>query len=476
MSKQGVNPFLPNYEYIPDAEPRIFDDCVYIYGSHDAFDGKSFCINDYICYSAKVNDLTNWRYEGVIYRRMQDPKAKKGVLSALFAPDVIKGLDDKYYMYYTVGFSGKISVAVCDSPAGSFQFLGYVKYPNGKLLGSNKDHFQFDPGLFIDDDHKIYLYSGFAPKCFPLLNLMGKKIAKQGAMVMELEPDMLTIKTPYQYIAKTIFNSKGTSFAGHEFFEASSMRKINGYYYFIYSSISGHELCYAVSDKPDRDFKYGGTLVSIADLGISNKSLNHTGNTHGSLLSIGDKHYIFYHRQTNRNSFSRQACAEEITLVDQHFKQAEITSHGLNAKPLAGVGKYDATIACNLYTKKGTHFYGATKHRKGHHAYFTQHGIDRLDNPNQYIANFNKKTIAAYKYFDFDNPSTIAVDIKGKATGKIIVSLQEDTDTVAEILISKTKETTRFTAKLATIKGKQALYFKFVGKGNFDFTAFELLK
>jgi len=35
--KQAFNPFLPSYEYIPDGEPYIFDDRVYIYGSHDRF-------------------------------------------------------------------------------------------------------------------------------------------------------------------------------------------------------------------------------------------------------------------------------------------------------------------------------------------------------------------------------------------------------------------------------------------------------
>lgn len=40
--KQIVNPFLPSHEYIPDAEPRIFNGRVYIYGSHDLFNGKIF--------------------------------------------------------------------------------------------------------------------------------------------------------------------------------------------------------------------------------------------------------------------------------------------------------------------------------------------------------------------------------------------------------------------------------------------------
>ena len=110
MKKQAVNPYLPQYEYIPDGEPYIFGDRVYIYGSHDRFNFPMFCMNDYVCYSAPVDDLSDWRYEGVIYRKNQDPKNKLG-LRLLFAPDVAVGCDGRYYLYYAFDFmvqSGRI--------------------------------------------------------------------------------------------------------------------------------------------------------------------------------------------------------------------------------------------------------------------------------------------------------------------------------------------------------------------------------
>ena len=73
MKKQVFNPYLPLYEYIPDGEPHVFDGRLYIYGSHDRAGSAAFCLNDYVCYSADVHDLTDWRYEGVIYRKDQDP-------------------------------------------------------------------------------------------------------------------------------------------------------------------------------------------------------------------------------------------------------------------------------------------------------------------------------------------------------------------------------------------------------------------
>src|SRR5690606_13168764 len=71
--KQGFNPYLPSWEYIPDGEPYVFDGRVYVYGSHDRFNGHAFCLNDYVCWSAPVDDLGDWRYEGVIYRKTDDP-------------------------------------------------------------------------------------------------------------------------------------------------------------------------------------------------------------------------------------------------------------------------------------------------------------------------------------------------------------------------------------------------------------------
>ncbi len=35
--QEGVNPFLPSWEYIPDGEPHLFNGRVYLFGSHDRF-------------------------------------------------------------------------------------------------------------------------------------------------------------------------------------------------------------------------------------------------------------------------------------------------------------------------------------------------------------------------------------------------------------------------------------------------------
>ena len=41
-TKQAVNPYMPSWEYVPDAEPHVVGDRVYVYGSHDIFNGLNF--------------------------------------------------------------------------------------------------------------------------------------------------------------------------------------------------------------------------------------------------------------------------------------------------------------------------------------------------------------------------------------------------------------------------------------------------
>lgn len=480
---QAFNPYLPSFEYIPDAEPHIFGDRVYIYGSHDRFNAPIFCINDYVCWSAPVDDLSDWRYEGVIYKKNQDPKNKSG-LRLLFAPDVTIGNDGRYYLYYAFDMLGIMGVAVSDTPAGKYEFYGYVHYQDGTIWGRKKgDQFPFDPGVLLDDDGKIWLYSGYV-RHVPLIASGFHKLKTDGGVVLELADDMLTIKTE----PKLIFPKKGPgSFTGHEFFEASSIRKYKDKYIFVYSSRHNHELCYATSDKPDGDFKFEGTLVSIGDMflngkWVEKKGTNYLGNTHGGLLNIKDDWYIFYHRHTNRHSYSRQACAERLHITeDKTFKQAEVTSCGLNNGPLCGVGRYEARIACNLWSKRGVARYDSRnlfiKLRR--HPYFTQTGKDRMDNPDQYIANMRDGAVCGFKYFDFKELSKIEIEISGKFKGKMIVSTDPNFNGLNNATFkfeNISGKKINITADIKVLEGVYPLYFKCEGKGSLNFHSFELIQ
>ena len=288
---QAFNPYLPEWEYIPDGEPYVFGDRVYVYGSHDKFNGFLFCLKDYVCWSAPVNDLSHWTCSGVIYKKNQDPMNRLG-LRILFAPDAAKGPDGRYYLYYAFDFLGVMGVAVCDTPDGQYQFYGHVHYPDGTVWGRKKgDEFPFDPGVLVDDDGRVWLYSGFeTPIPAALSRFRGHK--NTGGVVMELEQDMATIKDGPKVIFPTRFHHPPADFKGHEFFEASSIRKIDGKYVFVYSSTNNHELCYAASDRPDGGFRFGGTLVDQGDLYLrgnsdESRAANYLGNTHGGMVEGG---------------------------------------------------------------------------------------------------------------------------------------------------------------------------------------------
>ena len=406
MKTKAYNPYLPFWETVPDGEPHVFGNRLYIFGSHDARNGDVFCAEDYAGWSAPLDDLGNWRYEGVIYRKDQDPingapydktlpeipedpLHQVGTMHYLYAPDVAQGKDGKFYLYYGLDGTNTLSVAVSDTPAGKYEFLGYVHYKDGTPIGKRNEPFQFDPGCLMDTDGRLYLYTGFAFGGNPIL-LDGSQPTKDGPMFFEIDTsDMMTVISgdELRYIGVlTGEKAKGTPYEQQPFGEASSMRKFNGKYYFIYSSLNSHNLCYAVSDYPDHGFGYGGILVSCGDIGLPGvPDTEHarmcTGNTHGSLIEINGKYYIFYHRHTNRKQSSRQACAEEIRFEDGKFYQAEMTSCGLNGKPLEGKGHYPTYIACNVYGKNGTKFMSMIKYRKGLNPFITQKGGDREEGP-----------------------------------------------------------------------------------------------
>lgn len=418
MKKNQIyNPFLPLYEYIPDGEPHVFGDRVYHYGSHDKEGGDTFCMLDYVCYSAPVDDLTDWRYEGVIYQAKQDPRYPAP--QYMYAPDVVQGNDGRFYLYYCMGgdygqegYQGPVSVAVCDTPAGQYEYLGVVKNPDGSPM---LKYICFDPAV-LNDDGTIRLYYGtqydyeerddFLTNDFYLqdeIEMFGRSREEifsypdsiMGPVMAVLSDDMLTVKEAAKHIIP--YWVKGTSFEAHPFFEGSSMRKVGKKYYFIYSSWQNHELCYATSDQPDRDFVFGGTIISNGDIGYRGRDtqhkLNMTGTTHGSIIEINGQWYVFYHRLTHKSDYSRQACAEKIRILeDGSIPQAEMTSCGLNDGPLSAEGTYPAVIACNLTNGHMPH--GSNSVFQISFPNVTHKGQER------FIAEIEDHTLIGYKYFE----------------------------------------------------------------------------
>ena len=476
--KQAVNPYLPSWEYIPDGEPYVFGDRVFIYGSHDLCKGETFCLGDYVCWSAPLDDLGNWHYEGVIYKKTQDPLNEDGHM-CLYAPDVTVGPDGRYYLFYVLDKVCVVSVAVSDTPAGPFEFYGYVHYEDGTKLGEKEgDEPQFDPGVITEGD-LTYLYTGFCGQ---------GDSTRHGAMLTVLDRDMLTIKKAPKFVAPGNCYSKGTGFEGHAFFEAPSIRKRNNTYYFIYSSEVMHELCYATSHSPEGPFTYGGVIVSNCDLHIdSYKEADvptaYGANNHGSIVEINSNWYIFYHRHTHGTWFSRQGCAEKITFnTDGSIRQAEITSCGLNGAPLKDIGEYPAYIACNIFTRDKKLYVEETVPRV-----VQEGGEDSLGY--SYIKGIVDGTTIGFKYFNLNAVAGLRIKTRAYFNGEfeIRTGLGDATDNTALagsdnslIGIIKANGSNIWTAhecrfNAALTKENSPLYLVYRGTGNCSLKSIEFI-
>lgn len=436
MKKQVFNPYLPINEYIPDGEPHVFGDRVYLYGSHDKEAGESFCMLPYVVWSAPVDDLSDWSNKVISYDARQDPLADDR-RHHMYAPDCVKGNDGRYYLYYCLGgdggagsYDGPISVAVCDTPDGKFEYYGTVKNADGTTFD---DVLVFDPAV-INDDGIIRIYFGTCyyfdnlPKIKLLRDIVQARLLKWpysvvkkgvlGAFTMTLSDDMLTVTSkPTLIMPREV---KGTMWEKHPFFEGSSIRKIGDTYYFVYSSMANHELCYATSKCPDKDFTFRGTIVSNGDVGLNGRKpsdrLNHTGTNHGGIEKINGRWYVFYHRQTHGTDYSRQACCEEIKInSDGSINQVEITSCGLNDGPLKEKAIYPAVICCNLTNGHMPH---------GGNKSFNGLPVIKSGDGERFIADMTKGTRAVYKYFDFGGMSKIEITARG--AGKIDVFIGEN--------------------------------------------------
>ena len=483
MKRQCFNPYLPSWEYIPDAEPRLFDGRVYIYGSHDRFGSKEYCANDYVSWSAPEDDLSDWRFEGIIFRKDQTPWNTKNLL--YYAPDVVQGTDGKYYLFYSVQNSSIASVAVCDTPAGKFEYLGDVHFPDGRVYGSNpEDWFLFDPAVLVDDDGRIYLYAGSGQ---PSNGNFGHEI--KGLFVMELSSDMLTIIGEPTIILPADFNPKRPNY-----WEGPSIRHIGKWYYLVYPATDITGLNYAMSLFPDKGFIHKGPIHSSSDIGLNGRKLMNAaypmGNSHGGMVCVKGQWYIFDHRRTGETT-NRQPVAERIEIKeDGSISMVESTSCGLNEGPLRGIGTYPAYIACCL---KSSGIFGLHNPMGG--PYITQDGPDyepkepadgevnvdtETNAPKARICGIKNGCVVGYKYFDLTETKHITITARG-GDGIMEILGSEDGQSVGEIRIShhwNNMGTDLNTAKLSQKAGCPAsrcpLYLRYKGSGNVELLQFTL--
>lgn len=391
--------------------------------------------------------------------------------------------------------SSIISVAVCDTPAGHFHYIGDVCYPNSDTApnlipaGFTKgEYHQFDPSVLVDDDGRVYLYSGFAPKA----DCDDKGRLHIGCHAYELESDMTTIKQgPCLVIPKSLKQNEGAAY-----FEAPSMRKINGLYYLVYSA-RATGLFYYYSNNPLKDFKFGGRIHSTSDVGINGHDVDFPvypiGNIHGGIVQLNGQYYIFNHRHTNASSYQRQGVAEPIYFDENDMiAQVEATSCGLNNKPLIGEGIYPAYIACALFYPANTEAQQKTAritqdqediYIKYQRQVLSENEISAIyknleneKNPIQYLCDINDSLTFGYKYFTFDHEiNSIICKVRGNADGILSITLNEHSAAIGCLNLKLDSDNwTEIIIPCHIGLGTHALYFNYKGIGNFDMLTFEL--
>ncbi len=452
----SANPYMPLWEHVPDGEPRVFEfngeKRVYVYGSHDTLK-TAYCGTDQVVWSAPVDDLTNWYCHGVCYT------ATDG--SVLYAPDVVqKG--DTFYLYAAEDCGSRIMVASSKNPAGPFE------NPVETKLG-------FDPGVLVDDDGRVYAFWGFC-----------------GAFCAELEDDMATIKeetfraNPIGHIPNPWQpENDGGEDLRDAFFEASSPRKVMGKYVYIYSKryvtpvpeLGVYEPCngflsYKYSDSPLDGYKEGGDISFnggeiIPQTDGTGEMTFRWGNNHGSIIEIKGKWYIFYHRHTGTDEFSRQAMLEpvdvamgkdgkiyigNITYVNGEpvsSKPVEMTSQGAHINGLDAYKIISAGYCCHLTPLKQAYIKPVYE------------PIEGISSP---VVNIQNGTTAGFRYLQFGSISPKTATITASTTAPFTVNLRLDSykgRIIASFDI--TSDDTSFTAPLTTgVIGKHAVYFEFL--------------
>ena len=432
------NPFLPLWEHIPDGEPYVFEDPdqpgklrVYIYGSHDSM-RSGYCGREQVVWSASVDSLTQWRYDGEIFRVTRNANGDlldpNGLADVLYAPDVtlVIGPDGKktYYLYPNNQAGGRNGM-VCKSsrPDGPFEVCNWSQenpFVTEGVLG-------FDPAVFVDDDGRVYGYWGF-----------------ERSFGAELDPTTMATVKPGTEIVEDMISGRYQE-GEFSFFEASSIRKIKDKYVFIYSRftkdgefglpVSNYTLAYAYSDRPQGPFTYGGTIIdgrarSIDEQGNVIATATPDGNTHGSICEIKGQWYVFYHRQTGTDEYARQAMVAPIEVhVEEgpggkvEISEGEYTSEGFSLDGLNPLERHSAGIAC-WYTgpKPAEHnwpnntYYGSYVAAAYLNDSIANGSADAIaDNAYALPANSNPVvnntdgSIVGYKYFNFTNTQACAL-------------------------------------------------------------------
>jgi len=421
-----MNPLLPRYFFMPDAEARVMPDGrLYLYGSQDISGNKFYSAKEYRVFSTGDPKMEQWKDHGVSLRNTkEEPGITFSPDTNLYAPDGIYR-DGKYYLY-VCGENNFEAVMEADVPEGPF-------VNPRPIVGADDD--SIDPAVFIDDDGQAYLFWG-------QFRLKGAK----------LQEDMVTLDM--DSLTENILTEME-----HGFHEGASIRKRNGIYYMVYTDISrGRATCmsYAMADSPLGPYRKGGVIIDNTFCDPK------TWNDHGSIEEYCGQWYVFYHRASQDSIACRRVCAEPITFnEDGTINEVEMTSQGASG-PLNGFEQIDASVACRV---RGNVYIAP----EPGYAVYDEKVNEILTNGGggNWIEDW-----AEYKYIDLSD-SASAWKLRAKGYGKVSVMVQ-DFGIVGSVEVDSEEFGELSGVLTRTVDGVKAVWILMDGKEiSVDWFAFE---
>ncbi|MDE7395099.1 MAG: family 43 glycosylhydrolase [Clostridiales bacterium] len=325
----------------------------------------------------RSKDLSNWESLGTVIDWGEDAE-DRWCKWDLWAPEVIRGSDGKYYMYFTAcygqdntNYTGYIGVAVSDSPAGPFVYytgenlLGEqldIAHPtmelnldhpayvvDGETISENKSKVAeenqgwgkegqdkkdpnymtiIDVSPFFDDDGRMYLYMRIqyshqmATSSWAWPHLA---VVEMADMVTPIYDTFTELTYPgFASLADKEANIPFAMETGSRLDEAPFMIKHNGVYYLTYAPIgyevrNGYSVSVAVSDSPTGPFVKMKREHGNPTLCIDADQDHMAGPGHHAFVYVGDEIFVIYHSLLDRasgNANPRGIAYDRITFVD----------------------------------------------------------------------------------------------------------------------------------------------------------------
>lgn len=249
--------------YFADPEIVKEDDTYFIYATIDPWGGEKLAV-------LETKDFKSFKTHQLNWPTKKDNTSSTSGDAMVWAPDVVKAKDQKYYMYISVG--SEIWAGESDKPLGPWK---NAKEDDTPLIRSTlyPDYHMIDAHCFIDDDGQVYLFWGSG------LNWINGR-----CFAVKLKDDMVS------------FDGEIKDVTPPNYFEAPYMFKRNDKYYMTYSDgkaiDSTYKIRYAVSDSPLGPWEEGQN----SPIAKTDSEKNVYGPGHNSIFMEEDQYYLLYHQ------------------------------------------------------------------------------------------------------------------------------------------------------------------------------------